>query len=243
MVAVSEEGLSLVSCPCVIQEYIDHNGRFCKVYVMDKEVMVFQRPSLPNLTQTDSKRCAGCDGQLLTPETAPTATPAADSAPVLHSKSVAFDSRYKYPTVEDFYESNLHCESADVSAISDTAAALAPVDAATTPGEATTVGPRVIDTKTSDFEFNVVAGEEYSHLAEKFSNAAKVVSDGFSLSLFGFDVIIPANSTDEDASLEPADDLVIIDINFFPSYKEISDFPDKLCNFLRKRAGMDPVAN
>ena len=32
--------------------------------------------------------------------------------------------------------------------------------------------------------------------------------------------------------------LVVIDINFFPSYKEVPDFPQRLREFLRKKAGM-----
>ena len=32
--------------------------------------------------------------------------------------------------------------------------------------------------------------------------------------------------------------LVVIDVNFFPSYKEVPDFPQRLRHFLRKKAGM-----
>ena len=32
--------------------------------------------------------------------------------------------------------------------------------------------------------------------------------------------------------------LVVIDVNFFPSYKEVPDFPQRLREFLRKKAGM-----
>jgi hypothetical protein len=33
-------------------------------------------------------------------------------------------------------------------------------------------------------------------------------------------------------------DLVVIDVNYFPSYKEVPDFPQRLRRFLRKKAGM-----
>ena len=33
-------------------------------------------------------------------------------------------------------------------------------------------------------------------------------------------------------------DLVVIDVNYFPSYKEVPDFPQRLRKFLRKKAGM-----
>ena len=32
--------------------------------------------------------------------------------------------------------------------------------------------------------------------------------------------------------------LVVIDVNYFPSYKEVPDFPQRLREFLRKKAGM-----
>ena len=32
--------------------------------------------------------------------------------------------------------------------------------------------------------------------------------------------------------------LVVIDVNFFPSYKEVPDFPQRLREFLRKKVGM-----
>ena len=76
-----------MKCPCVVQEYMNHDGLFYKVYVIDKKVMVFQRPSLPNL--------------LISPPT----TSASGSAPLpaAASRSLSFDSRYSYPTAEDFY--------------------------------------------------------------------------------------------------------------------------------------------
>jgi hypothetical protein len=34
------------------------------------------------------------------------------------------------------------------------------------------------------------------------------------------------------------DDLVVIDVNYFPSYKEVPDFPQRLRRFFRSKAGM-----
>lgn len=47
---VSEESAEeLVSFPCMLQQYYNHNREFVKVYVMDDEVMIHKRRSLPNL--------------------------------------------------------------------------------------------------------------------------------------------------------------------------------------------------
>lgn len=37
-------------------------------------------------------------------------------------------------------------------------------------------------------------------------------------------------------------ELVVIDVNYFPSYKEVPDFPQKLRKFLRQKANMTPMA-
>jgi hypothetical protein len=234
---VSEEGLSLVSCPCVIQEYIDHNGRFYKVYVIDKEVMVFQRNSLPNLTLTahedHPETCTECkrpDG--------------------VHSRSLAFDSRYKYPTFEDFYEhrslpslpSGEDLEGSDSGPAArarrrEDGDGASPRGAGATSqesSESVSEGAGVGGVPNNGFR---VASNCEDHLRSRFAKAAEIVSDGFSLTLFGFDVIIPVY--DKSPELDKDTQLVIIDINFFPSYKEIPDFPDKLCKYMRKRAGLD----
>ena len=66
-------------------------------------------------------------------------------------------------------------------------------------------------------------------LRNNFLRAAGAVSERFGLSLFGFDVIVP---------VEDRDKIFIIDVNFFPSYKEVSDFPSKLRAYFREKANI-----
>jgi inositol-1,3,4-trisphosphate 5/6-kinase / inositol-tetrakisphosphate 1-kinase len=49
------------------------------------------------------------------------------------------------------------------------------------------------------------------------------------LSLFGFDAIVPADG--EDSSV-----ILVIDVNYFPSYKEVPDFPSRLKKYLWRLA-------
>lgn len=109
VVAVDPEGLSLVECPSVAQEYINHSGLFFKVYVIDQDVMVFQRPSLPDLVPDMTR----------------------DAAASTSVRSVAFDSRFAYPTVEDFYYSSSGmqlCSDGEQSASSETSGSAAALD-------------------------------------------------------------------------------------------------------------------
>jgi Inositol 1,3,4-trisphosphate 5/6-kinase ATP-grasp domain len=45
--------------------------------------------------------------------------------------------------------------------------------------------------------------------------------------------VFDAQYTDDDG------ELVVIDVNYFPSYKEVPDFPNRLRKFLRLKAGME----
>jgi inositol-1,3,4-trisphosphate 5/6-kinase/inositol-tetrakisphosphate 1-kinase len=64
-----------------------------------------------------------------------------------------------------------------------------------------------------------------------FREAARRLRSEFELSLFGFDVIL--NVKNDDHSFCPLtnnsmSDMIIIDVNYFPSYKEVTDFPTRL---------------
>jgi len=48
-VVLGRQGLNKVHCPCLLQEYANHNGILHKVYVLGDRVWVFHRPSLPDL--------------------------------------------------------------------------------------------------------------------------------------------------------------------------------------------------
>ncbi len=86
------------------------------------------------------------------------------------------------------------------------------------------------------------------NITDQFVATAKMISDGFGLSLFGFDVILPnqrgvrspgSSSSSYEEGLcnnftNGPVDLVVVDVNFFPSYKEVPDFPEKLCQYLVK---------
>ena len=84
-----------------------------------------------------------------------------------------------------------------------------------------------------------------------------LIKEEFGLTLFGFDVIILSesqrfNSISSDKhnnssgivnsisvnsnSVGLDDQLVVIDVNYFPSYKEVGDFPLRLRQFLGKKA-------
>lgn len=91
--------------------------------------------------------------------------------------------------------------------------------------------------------------------AGRFRATAAVIQKALGLSLFGFDVIVPTRGRGA-ASFDPSltggsgsaaggidkeeeEQLLVIDVNFFPSYKEVKDFPLRFRAFLRQRAGLE----
>jgi hypothetical protein len=82
----------MVRGPCIIQQYRDHSATFFKVYVIENEVMVYRRPSLPDLERYTALGSARWHLENLLPDSFPTSV-----------KSIVFDSRFAYPTIENFF--------------------------------------------------------------------------------------------------------------------------------------------
>lgn len=68
---------------------------------------------------------------------------------------------------------------------------------------------------------------------ERIRLAAMQLSEAFRLEIFGFDVIVD----------KATGDLVVVDVNYFPSFKEMTDFPARLRGFLRRKAAAATGAN
>lgn len=66
-------------------------------------------------------------------------------------------------------------------------------------------------------------------LMKRFESTAAGIQQEFGLHLFGFDVVSPNCCPNE---------LMVIDVNYFPSYKEVEDFPKRLRQFLRRAANL-----
>lgn len=161
-VVLSLEGVAEAPLPCVASEYQDHGETLFKAYVIDAEVMVFARKSLPDI------------GDLAQPV-----------------DSLLFDSRLAYPTRAAF--------------------ARGQTDGGHTPAR-------------EDSRLGV------SRSADEFRAVAAAIREEFGLGVFGFDAIAPGD----------AGPLVVVDVNFFPSYKEVADFPRRFMRMLARKARESP---
>ncbi|GAX11216.1 inositol-1,3,4-trisphosphate 5/6-kinase / inositol-tetrakisphosphate 1-kinase [Fistulifera solaris] len=64
---------------------------------------------------------------------------------------------------------------------------------------------------------------------------AAALKEAFQLELFGFDVILEVNPEEDSKNGDDEPMLWVVDVNYFPSYKEVPQFPSLLAQFLTQR--------
>lgn len=190
--------------PTVVQEYVNHDGRLLKVYVLGlDEVRVFERESLPNLPPPDEVR------RHLSQST--------NRAGV-----VGFNSQEPYPTLEDLMKraggTSASSASAMSSACDETKCGMS---SGHSPTEAATAAPGTVG-GTSPSPSPRLQGER---LHSAVRGAAQNIHSAFGLTLFGFDCVIPHGT----------EDLMVLDVNYFPGYKEVrAELPELLLSHFKQ---------
>ncbi|KAG5183460.1 inositol 1, 3, 4-trisphosphate 5/6-kinase-domain-containing protein [Tribonema minus] len=215
------------------QEYCNHDARLFKVCVVGDNVQMSERPSLPNLPP-------GLTG------------------------SVFFDSQKPYPTMEDFTRRSAgHTTAAAAAAAAAAPSQCSPATAAGLAAEEEHVGTDAaaaaaapdaaaaaaasIATATAAPSQPPAAAAAAAEVAPppppqeprgarppaapRLSMAAARAAaarmrDAFGLSLFGFDLIVERDTGD----------VVVIDVNYFPSFRDFTEFPAALRGHLRAAA-------
>lgn len=73
--------------------------------------------------------------------------------------------------------------------------------------------------------------------SEEVQPIVNVLKRAFGLELFGFDILMTSvDNKDFTASSEVERRMLVVDVNYFPSYKEVSNFPSLLAQYLTQRA-------
>ena len=201
--------------PCLCQEYSNHDAKLYKVYVLGEYISVHQRRSLPNLPTTRSKSISDVptsNGDL-------TKSVQNILTPSLYT-SVEFDSQRPYPHLSDFgYSSSDEDDSTMASTNNSTG-----------------------DNDECNIQVTV----------DEVRPIVKALKQAFHLDLFGFDILITdvpqrvptlntANSANR-AEVIPTNHrnrnkmMLVVDVNYFPSYKELTNFPSLLAQYLAQRA-------
>lgn len=76
--------------------------------------------------------------------------------------------------------------------------------------------------------------------AEEVQPIVDTLKKAFGLELFGFDILITSekdsNNYGPESDLAEKKHMLVVDVNYFPSYKEVSNFPSLLAQYLTQRA-------
>lgn len=161
----------------LLQEYVDHNCKIYKVYVMGDFVFIAVRPSLPNL------------GSLRNAAEHVTSQTDTESRSRFLS-AIVFDSQSSFDKVHESV-SNMQFVDSESKEIQNT---------------------------EQDMDLT---------LRETLQIASFSLRELLGLTLFGFDVL---------QSCEDNQPLLIVDINYFPSYKEVDDLPRRFRELFLKIA-------
>lgn len=213
MVVLNRHGLRRVHFPCILQEYKNHGGVLFKVYVLGDTVRVFPRNSLPNLPRGEQ----GCSK---------------------HPGYVEFDSQRPYPRLDDFgllSEAAENCQRnpvcpTDHAEHTDTFAKKRRVTVQDGPAPSTSTSPR--KSTKGLWQKRNTGGLANTKLvtADEIRPIAIALRKAFRLELFGFDILVTENDALGQRTME------VVDVNYFPSYKEVSSFPSLLAQYLTQRA-------
>ena len=224
--------------PCLLQEYVNHDAVLYKIYVLGDFVSVYKRRSLPNLPSYSK--------MITSPQT--------DAAVV-----VEFDSQRPYPRLKDFgYRSmDEHATSQALPVSSSYHNNNMNDNDCSRANE-----PAVHSSSSSSFGTTtscVVNNKNLEVTAEEVRPIVHALKEAFGLEIFGFDVLITSSSsitsttnwsTSNDSTTDDATkrgssstssndvkrSMLVVDVNYFPSYKEVPDFPALLAKFLTGRA-------
>merc|ERR1712183_820260 len=103
------------------------------------------------------------------------------------------------------------------------------------------MGSQQYDVCLSHNSLNEGRGKEentlYSLTADEIQPVAETLRRAFGVELFGFDVLVSCHPNDD--NIYPSEhrrEMFVVDVNYFPSYKEVKNFPSLLAQYLAKRA-------
>ena len=71
---------------------------------------------------------------------------------------------------------------------------------------------------------------------DEISPVVRALREAFGLDLFGFDVLVTKSQDGVPATPKHNKEILVVDVNYFPSYKEVSNFPALLAKYLTQQA-------
>jgi inositol-1,3,4-trisphosphate 5/6-kinase/inositol-tetrakisphosphate 1-kinase len=228
-IVMARDGLLRLKTPCLLQEFCNHGGHLFKVYVLGESVWVFSRESLPNLPPGENEVPSREESD----ENKPTKSYVEFERPAGSRCYVEFNSQRPYPTLSDF---GIASDSIDQTI--DTTSRTNIVNEQ----EPISKKPRLDATSSNPFSAHNTNNPVLSELAsyvtkEEIEPVTNTLRAAFGLDLFGFDVLVKHDQSNglSKNSLD-VKEILVVDVNYFPGYKEVPRFPSLLAQYLTQKA-------
>ena len=250
-IVLARDGLQRLKTPCILQEFANHGEQLFKVYVLGDSVWVSSRESLPNLPIGEKQMSN--DAELMHPSKgAPPSSLQSRSQrecyveferPAGSRCYVEFDSQRPYPKLADFGIKEADDESSFQKSKKQRLHRLSQESYRKT--EKHEQRPTSL-TKINYIDNGVI--DEDSALekivtADEIDPVTKALRDAFGLELFGFDVIVKHDPSSLLNGSSAGKEILVVDVNYFPGYKEVPNFPSLLAQYLTQKAVESRVRN
>jgi len=254
-IVLARDGLQRLKTPCLLQEYANHGEKLFKVYVLGDSVWVYSRESLPNLPGKEvfEQSQEGLPS-VATQSPLPQKRPRTESyvefeRPAGSRCYVEFNSQRPYPKLSDFGiagdgEGESSCRDNTQHSLPqrkrerlDSSARLESMSS-----EDNNESPPRLDQRCDSDLAKFVTKDEIEPVT-------RALRDAFGLELFGFDVLVKHNSiksrNNNDTTPDSSDgkEILVVDVNYFPGYKEVPNFPSLLAQYLTQKAVESRVRN
>ena len=238
-IVMARDGLTRLKPPCILQEFANHGGQLFKVYVLGESVWVFSRESLPNLPPGENELPPEICGETRANSYVEFERPAGSRC------YVEFNSQRPYPTLSDF-GIGIN-DDADVLVSTNSQPSENPNEEQWEPRykrrRVSTVLSNVHSSGTHD-EMNSIPNENVLAnyvTKEQIEPVTNKLREAFGLELFGFDILVkhdamkhPTDATN--SSCLDVQEILVVDVNYFPGYKEVPHFPSLLAQYLTQKA-------
>ena len=250
-IVLARDGLQRLKTPCLLQEFANHGEQLFKVYVLGDSVWVSSRESLPNLP-IGEKRISD-DAGLVPPlgdswswslrNRSPKESYVEFERPAGSQYYVEFDSQRPYPKLADFGIKAADDESSFRTRKKQRLDGLSPESCRDTEEhqQKSTLRAKInnIADGTIDGDSDVARFVTKDEI-EPVTNALR---DAFGLELFGFDVIVKHDQSSLFNGGSDGKEILVVDVNYFPGYKEVPNFPSLLAQYLTQKAVESRVKN
>mmetsp|Transcript_8868 Transcript_8868/g.19904 ORF Transcript_8868/g.19904 Transcript_8868/m.19904 type:complete len:777 (-) Transcript_8868:237-2567(-) len=268
-IVLARDGLQWLKTPCLLQEYANHGEKLFKVYVLGDSVWVFSRESLPNLPMgekhmsNDAESClmqgersAGGDASLRSPQKRPrTESYVEFERPAGSRCYVEFNSQRPYPKLSDF---GIVSQAADNESLFHKQDDVISDRCGSPRRKRQRPDGRILESydekehqqstpkiKLDTINNGTIHGNpDLARYVTKdeIEPVTAALRGAFGLELFGFDVLVKHNQNNPVGNNDDKE-ILVVDVNYFPGYKEVPNFPSLLAQYLTQKAVESRVRN